>query len=1174
MRTRGNQHARFVGRTESGKGTQSGPGRKIMSETAAPISISRLITANFFGAFNDNAWKMIVAFLAIRAATAGLQPGSEQFENLSQLQTTMTFVAFTLPIVIFSLPAGLLADRLSKRSVIVWMKAFEVVLMCLATLSLIYPQYIPQLLILSLMGVQTAIFSPAKYGILPELLPHDRLSKSNAALEMWTFIAIIAGTAAGGFLLDMAGASIWLSGLCLAAFALAGFVASIGIPDVPAARSEGGLFDTLSGALRAILNDRVIWLAVLGSGLFWAVASLLGQDILVYAKALTRGQSGSDTLSGLPLAFYGLGVGLGSVWAGRLSGRLVEYGLIPLGAIGIGFFTMLFGLLAPGYHATLAIMTALGIASGLIVVPLNAILQWRSPAERRGGIIALANVFIFASIVVGSLGAAGLAVAGLSPLAILMFASVITSGGMLWAIYLLPDFLIRLIFVIITHFFYRLTIVNGEKIPLEGGALLVPNHVSFIDSFLVMASTDRQVRFLVDEIYYHHPMLHWLMKAMHAIPVSATGGLKVILKALRDAGSFLDQGDLVCIFAEGQITRTGQMLPFRRGLEKIVRGRSAPIIPVHLDRVWGSIYSRSGGRFLSKLPETFPYPITVTFGEPLPSDTPAHNVRIAVQELATRAWEYRRGESRPLHHYFIRRMRTRPWRVAFADSSGKSLRRLTALTSSIALAMALKPLWGEEKRVGILMPPTMGGAIANIATAMAGKVSVNLNFTAGKAGMTSALKQAAVRSIITSRAFLEKATVELPEDAKIICLEDVIPAIGFVTKLAALAASLCLPIRLIEKLCGAVSRPAVEDTATIIFSSGSTGEPKGVMLSHYNVASNAEAVGQAITVNAQDSLLGILPLFHSFGYMSLWYAIRFGMSIVFHPNPLDAGKIGEIIESEAVTFLIATPTFLQIYMRRCSPGQFGSLRIVFTGAEKLTEKLAVAFEEKFGLKPIEGYGATECAPAITVSTLDYRGQGIYQFGSRRGFVGHPVPGVSVRIVDTDTGLQLPPGKPGMLLVKGPNVMQGYIGRPDLTEKVLKDGWYTTGDIAIMDESGFIKITDRLSRFSKIGGEMVPHGKVEDALHEAFGSEIRVFAVTAVPDERKGESLAVVHTIDEEKIAGVLEKMAGMGLPNLFIPKKDSFVKVDKIPVLGTGKVDLRGVKEVAVKAVGKSQTGV
>ncbi|HPT45956.1 MAG TPA: acyl-[ACP]--phospholipid O-acyltransferase [Candidatus Rifleibacterium sp.] len=1140
-----------------------------MTENSLPPTVKRLLIAQFFGAFNDNAWKMIVAFLAIKSATTGMEPGGTAFENASQLQTTMTFVVFTLPMVLFSLPAGVLADRVSKTTIIIVMKALEVLLMAMAIFSLAYPQLLPPLIILALMGMQSALFSPAKYGILPELLPHDQLSKGNGALEMWTFIAIIGGTASGGLLLDFAGNNIWVTALILTILAIAGLAASLGIPQVTAARGEGGFIDTLKGSFRAITGDRVIWLAVLGSCLFWAIASLLGQDILVYAKNLTRHLPDSDTLSGLPLAFYGLGVGLGSVLAGRISGRLVEYGLIPLGATGIGFFTMLFGIFAPGYNATLVIMTALGISSGLVVVPLNAILQWRSPAERRGGIIALANVFIFAAIVTGSLGAAALSLAGLSPAGILVFSSLITTAGMLWAIYLLPDFLIRLVFVIVTHTFYRLTISGGDKIPLEGGALLVPNHVSFIDGFLVMASTDRQVRFIVDELYYNHRLLHPFMKAMHAIPVSATGGLKMILRALRDAGNFIDQGDLVCIFAEGQVTRTGLMLPFRRGLEKIVRGRAASIIPVNLDRVWGSIYSRSGGRFLTKLPETFPYPITVTFGDPLPADTSAHQIRIAVQELATRAWDCRRSSARPLHHYFIRRMRTGPWRVAFADSSGRELRRLPALISTISLARSLKTAWGAETNIGILMPPTIGGALANVAATMAGKVPVNLNFTAGRAGMTSALKQAGISTIITSREFVEKAALELPEAARLIYLEDQLASISPVTKLAATLAALLLPISLLEKYCGTSTPQNIDSLATIIFSSGSTGEPKGVMLSHHNVGANVEAVGQVLTVNDQDRLLGILPLFHSFGFMSLWFAVRFGMSIIFHPNPLDAAKIGEVVEHQGITFLIATPTFLQIYMRRCSPGQFGSLRIVFTGAEKLTERLAGAFEEKFGIKPIEGYGATECSPAITVSTLDFRGQGIYQFGSKRGFVGHPLPGVSVRIVDVESGALQTPGSPGLLLVKGPNVMQGYIGREDLTAKALKDGWYNTGDIAVMDESGFVRITDRLSRFSKIGGEMVPHGKVEDALHEALGSDIKVFAVTAVPDERKGETLAVVHTIDEEKIAGVLEKMSGMGLPNLFIPKKDRFVKVDKIPLLGTGKVDLRGLKETAMRAFGQ-----
>ncbi len=1138
-----------------------------MADSFDSRPIVNLLRAQFFGAFNDNAWKMIVTFLAIKAATAGLSADSPDFESVSQIQTTLTFVVFSLPLMLFSLPAGLLADRVSKTSAIIVLKGVELVLMILATLSLLIPQYLPPLLILGLMGMQSALFSPVKYGIIPELLNHEQLSKGNGRLEMWTFLAIILGTALGGLLLDLAGKQQWMAGLALLLLAIAGFTASLKIPIVAPARTEGGFMETLKGAWQTITADRVIWLSVLGSCLFWAVVSLLGQDILVYAKSLTREMSHSDTMSGLPLAFYGIGVGLGSVLAGRISGRLVEYGLIPLGAIGVSFFTLLFGLTAPGYFATLAFMAVLGVFCGFIVVPLNAILQWRSPAERCGGVIALANVFIFAAIMLGSLGAGALTLAGLSPLGILIFASFITFAGMLWAIYLLPDFLIRLIFVIVTHTFYRLTVVGSEQIPREGGALLVPNHVSFIDGFLVMASTDRQVHFIVDEIYYNHRFLHPFMKAMHAIPVSATGGLKVILRALREAGNFLDAGEVVCIFAEGQVTRTGMMLPFRRGLERIIKGRTAPIIPVNLDRVWGSFYSRSGGRFLTKLPETYPYPITVTFGEPLPADTSAYKIRTAVMELGTQAWEHRRKDSRPLHHYFIRRMRTRPWRMAFADSTGKRLSRLKALASVVALSRVLRPILKGQQGIGILLPPSIGAAFANLSAAMAGTTTVNLNFTAGKSGMHSAIAQAKIEHILTSKVFIEKAALDIPENATLHYLEDILGKIGAVTRIGALLASLTLPISWLEKFCGATEPASLDKIATVIFSSGSTGDPKGVMLSHYNVVANVEGVGQVLTVDDQDRLLGILPLFHSFGYMSLWYAVRYGMSIVFHPNPLDAAVVGELCEHQGITFLIATPTFLQIYMRRCSPGQLGSLRIVFTGAEKLTERLASAFEEKFGIKPIEGYGATECAPAITVSTLDYRGQGIYQFGSRRGFVGHPVPGISVRIVDPENGELLAAGSPGMLLVKGPNVMQGYLGRPDLTEKVLKDGWYTTGDIAIMDENGFIKITDRLSRFSKIGGEMVPHGKVEDALHEAFGSEIRVFAVTSVPDERKGEMLAVLHTINEERIPELIEKMAAMELPNLFIPKKDKFVKVEKIPVLGTGKVDLRGLKEIAMKAL-------
>lgn len=1136
-----------------------------VSSQPATRPLAGLLLAEFLGAFNDHAWKMVVALLSIRAATAGITAGTPEFETASQSQATIAFVVYTLPLAIFSLPAGPIADRFSKRSVIIWLKMFEVLVLLGGTLSLAVGGPIwPLFAALGLMSLQSALYSPSKYGIVPELVPHEQLAHANGLLEMWTFLAIIVGTALGGFLLDASGSSPWIAGAVLTFCATGGWIASLTIPKVePATTEPVGVIESVRDAWAILSSDRVLRLSVMGSILFWGIVSLLGQDILVYAKAITAGSANSDTLSGLPMALYGIGVAGGSMLAARLSGQMVEYGLIPLGSVGIAMFTLLFGLFGPGIGGTLFVMLLLGLSSGLILVPLDSIMQWRSPAHRRGAVIALANVFIFGGTVGGSLGAGLLANSGLDAQQIILFTAILTTGGTIWALWLLPDFLLRLVIVIMTNIFYKLTVIGGTNVPQKGGALLVSNHVSFIDGFLVIASTDRPVRFIVDEIYYSHWLLNPFMRAMHVIPVSGTGGLRVVLKALRDAGASLDEGELVCIFPEGEVTRTGMMLPFRRGLERIIKGRSAPIIPIHLDRVWGSVYSRSGGRFLTKIPERYPHPITVSFGAPLPAETRVAEVRQVVMEMGSAAWGQRKADARPLHHYAIRMLRTRPWRFIAGDVNTWHTSRIEALSAIIALARALRPHWAGQKNVGLLLPTTIPGAWSNVAATLGGHVSVNLNWTAGQAGLTSAARQAGLKTVLTSRAFMEKAAITLPDDVTPLFLEDIGAGITRFDRLTAFALALTAPIRVLEWIAGADSTPTVDDTATIIFSSGSTGEPKGVMLSHWNIGSNVDGVAQVLTVDSSDRLLVVLPLFHSFGTLSMWFALRTGMGLIFHPNPLDSVAIGSLVEKFGATMLIATPTFLQIYMRRCTPGQFGSLRIVLTGAERLPEKVANAFEEKFGIRPIEGYGATECSPAITVSTLDFRGRGIYQFGSRRGFVGHPVPGLSVRVIDRDTGAPLPPGKSGLLLVSGPNVMKGYIGRDDLTAKAIRDGFYVTGDIAVMDENGFIRITDRLSRFSKIGGEMVPHGRVEEALQSASGLDVMTFAVTAVPDERKGERLAVLHTLDEARIPDLLEKLAAGGLPNLFIPRRDSFVRVDKLPLLGTGKMDLRAIRQIA-----------
>ncbi len=1121
-----------------------------------------LLIAQFFGAFNDNAWKLMVALLAIRQLASHMGAGPE-FEAASQARTTLTFVVFTLPLVLVSIFAGVFSDRFSKRSVIVVMKAVEVVLMALGTLALYSNPSggILPLVVLAGMAVQSALFSPAKYGILPELLPHERLAVGNGQLELWTFLAIIGGTGLGGVLLHLSGASPWFAALMLFVFSLVGFAASFLIPAVPRARTAGGLGSTLCGAWAAVRADPALRLGIAGNMAYWTIASLVGQDMLVYAKAVL---GLSDSLSGVPLAMFGVGVGIGSVMAGKLSYSKVEMGYIPLGAIGLTAGLFFLGVARPALPGTIGGMAWLGIASGFIVVPVNALIQWRAPEDRRGAVIAFGNIFVFSGVLGGSLAAWGLSLLGLNASDILVVSGFVTVVLTAWAGWVMPELCLRFVCCLVTYTVYRLKIVGREHVPEHGGALLLPNHVSFVDGLLLLASLDRPVRFLVDRRYYERPVFHQIARVMGAIPIASDGSPREILRAFREAIRRLDEGELVCLFPEGQITRTGGLLSFRQGFERIIKGRENPVIPVYLDRVWGSIFSFIGGKFLMKWPERVPYPVTVVYGAPMSSDVTATDVRQRVQELGEVAWRMRQGSRRPLHHTFVRAARRHPLRMACADVTRPHVTCLESLVGAIALARALRPHWANQDTVGIVLPPSVGGVLVNLAATLSGRTTVNLNYTTGQSGMALAAKQARLETIVASRVFTEKADLAMPEGVTVIWIDDVRKTIGLARRWVAVALALVAPLGLLERYAGAMRRPRMDDLATIIFSSGSTGEPKGVMLSHFNVDANVEGVAQVFHLGPDDRVLGILPFFHSFGYLAtIWLAVNHGVGVVYHPTPLDAGSIGDLIHTHRVTILIATPTFLQLYVRRCVPDQFGSVRVVLTGAEKLSERLANAFEAKFGIRPIEGYGVTECAPVIAMNCPDFRAAGFYQPASRRGTVGRPLPGVSVRIVDPDSCVPVPVGTPGMLLVKGSNLMQGYLNRPDLTAGAMRDGWYVTGDLASLDQDGFITITDRLSRFAKIGGEMVPHGVVEEALHQAAGVETQMCAVTSVPDEKKGEQLVVLHTFDEDAIPGLLASVAATNLPNLFIPRKDAFLKVDHIPVLGTGKVDLRELKRVA-----------
>jgi acyl-[acyl-carrier-protein]-phospholipid O-acyltransferase / long-chain-fatty-acid--[acyl-carrier-protein] ligase len=1115
-----------------------------------------LIATQFQGAFNDNALKFLVIFLIIGK---NLTPEEEE------LKVLLVGILFALPFILFSMTGGYLADRYSKRSVTIATKIFEIAVMIFAIAGFALHSLQMSLVALFLASTQGALFGPSKYGLLPELLPEKRLSWGNGVIELGTFLAAISGTVIGAYLSDAFAGRQQISGFIFLGCSILGLVTSLGISKVPAAdplrQFKFNFLSDLWAQGKLIRQDRILWLAVAGNTYFFFLAALLQFDIVFYGKDLLHLTA---THGGLLQASIAIGIGLGSIAAGYLSGSKIEYGLIPLGAMGITVFGFLLALHGLDFYTVLGFLAALGFTGGFFIVPIGALIQHRPEEQHRGGVLAAANLLSFIGFFAASAAYYLLKhFLRMGPAEIFFWSALATVAALAYVLWLLPDSLLRLLLWIAAHTLYRLDLRGQENIPARGGALLTPNHSSWVDAILIIAATDRSIRFLMFRGVYEHPLLKPFVRMLKFIPIASDQGPREMIHSLREASEALRNGEVVCIFPEGEITRIGQMLPFRRGFERIIKGIDVPIIPVHIDGIWGSIFSFSGGHFLWKWPRRVPYPVRLTFGKPLPSTASATEVRQAVQQLGVDAFQRRRRYMKPLARSFVRAARRNPRHFAMADGRTPKLSCGASLIKAIFLARRLRPLCKDQKMVGVLLPPSIPGALVNWAALLLGKVPINLNYTSSKESMASCASQCGLKTVVTSRLFLEKVKLEPP--GELIYAEDLAENPRLAEKMAALLSAKLFPARLLELFLG-VSRPAgLDDTATIIFSSGSTGDPKGVVLSNFNLASNVEQIEQVFHLHDGDRILGILPFFHSFGFTgTLCLPPLAGIGVVFHPSPLDAQAIGGLVSQYSVSMLLSTPTFLNSYARRCPPEAFGSLRIVMAGAEKLPDRIAQSFEDHFGIRPLEGYGCTECSPVVAVNTYDFRAAYFRQVGAKRGTIGHPLPGIGVRIIDPESGETLPVDKPGLLLVRGPNIMVGYLNRPEKTAEVLRDGWYNTGDIATVDEDGFLRITDRLSRFSKIGGEMVPHIKVEDKLHELLEADGQVLAVTAIPDETKGERLIVVHTLSEDVLRNCLERLAKCDLPALWKPKPDQFVHVEKLPYLGTGKLDLRKLRDLAL----------
>jgi len=705
---------------------------------------------------------------------------------------------------------------------------------------------------------------------------------------------------------------------------------------------------------------------------------------------------------------------------------------------------------------------------------------------------------------------------------------------------------------------YRITTIGRERLP-QGGFLLLPNHITWVDAIVLSLACPRPIRFIIDEGVYRNRFLYPFLHAIGCIPITT----RKAKDAMRDAIARIQAGEIVCLFPEGELSRTGSLLRLRRGYEIIARQAEAPVVPVYLDQLWDSIFSFQGGRFFTKWPRHIPYRVTVAFGEPLNAEqADIATLREQLLKLGEFCYSQRPAFRGHIGRAALRGLKRHRFRTGLVDGmDGSKLVRGKVLGVAMTLARHLQRTYPDEPRIGVVLPPGKGGLVANLAVILAGKIPVNLNFTSLREAIQSAIEQAGLRTTITAHA-MAKRLEDFPWTPEVIHLDEALPPMKKKILLWWIAA-LVVPRGLLAQI---LKLPRVGDhaEAILLFTSGSSGKPKGVVLSHRNILSNVAQFAIALDARKTDLLLASLPFFHSFGCtVTLFYPLFESVRALTYPSPLEAKKIAELIERHHVTVMLATPTFLRAYLRKAEPEQFRSLRLLVTGAEKLPVDLGKAVEERFGKHVYEGYGLTETSPVVSVNLPEAPGQ--TQPSNRPGSTGKMLTGIAAEIRDPDTDERRSLHETGMLWLRAPNIFEGYLDAPEQNAAALQNGWFKTGDIGRFDEDGFLYIEGRLSRFSKIGGEMVPHETIEQKIMTALNIEQddRFVAIMGVPDSAKGEALVLLSSIEID-LPQLRAALAASGVPNLWIPR--TVRRVEAIPLLASGKLDLAGCKKMAEQA--------
>ncbi|MBF0382184.1 MAG: acyl-[ACP]--phospholipid O-acyltransferase [Magnetococcales bacterium] len=1115
-----------------------------------------LFITQFLGALNDNVFKNALVMLITYSIA------SQSGQN-SQLLVTMAAGLFILPFFLFSAIAGQLADRMEKSLLIRRIKITEVGVMTLGAVGMLLADVWFLLFVLFLMGSQSAFFGPVKYAILPDHLSKDELIGGNALVEAGTFLAILLGTIAGG-LTVLSHNGVELISFTVVALAIIGWIASRNIPIAPAADPglviEKNILVETWRIMKRTTEHRDIFLSILGISWFW----LVGATYLAQFPTLTKEIiGGNEQVVTLFLAVFSVGIGIGSLLCNRLLGGEVSARYVPVAALGMALFA--FDLVIATHHVVsingglvgvgafldhaanwriLVDLLLIAISGGIYIVPLYSIMQSRSPEASRSRIIAGNNIMNALFMVASALITLALLGSGYSVTYVFLFMAV---ANVLVAIYickLLPQVVLKMLFASLFKLFYRVELKGWDNFAKAGEkSVIVVNHVSFLDAALLATFLPKKVTFAINTQIAKQWWVKPFLQIIDAFPLDPTNPF-----ALKRLTMGVKEGRHCVIFPEGRITVTGALMKIYEGPGLIADRSGAAILPIRIDGAQFTPFSRLKGkvrlRWFPKITITMLPPTRFAMPEEIKGRERRRKIAHKLYDLLSDMMFETSNTNGTLFTALTdaRAIHGGNFKV-LEDMERKPVNYNRLITISTILGNSFKGFTSPQERVGLLLPNAIGAVGAFFGLQSIGRIPAMLNFSTGLKNMLSACSTAQIRTIITSHRFvtlakLDETITELQKVADIVYLEDLKNEITLMDKVRGLISARLAGISRQNKK-GEGDKPAV-----VLFTSGSEGVPKGVVLSHSNILSNIRQLSSRIDYNPTDIVFNALPVFHSFGLTGgLLLPSLSGIKTFLYPSPLHYRIVPEMVYDSNATILFGTDTFLKGYARVSNPYDYYSVRYVFAGAEKVKDETRRVWMENFGLRIFEGYGATETAPALSTNTAMHY---------RPGTVGRLLPGIEYRL-EKVPGIEAG----GRLFVSGPNIMLGYLraDNPGQLEPI-GDGWYDTGDIVEIDPDGFVKIAGRTKRFAKVGGEMISLTAVEShaaSVWPGFGH-----AVVSLPDPKRGEQLVLLSDCPDATRATLQADAKKQGISELMIPK---IIKIiDRIPVLGTGKTDYVAVR--------------